>query len=443
MANPDLSFIESLNRSYETDLSPVLFNLVLKYSFKIFGYTPEIGRYISVISGCLGVYFLSLICYQISKHKTLNLVLFLSFLNIYLITYSAETRAYSTIFLICAINLFLFFKLIKKEILNKKFYIIFFLISVLTLLIHPFTMLIFGSQLIFLLAKDIKNKKLNYKIYIYYFAFFFLYILFGYENLKIALNFKPPEFFISQPNLKFFIDFYFAKFFGSKIMGAIYLSLLIYLIFYNFKKIVKNKYYLFLLILLLVSFFIPIIYGLIFNPILKDRYIIFVLIPILVLITNLIYEIENKKIRVFLLYLVLVSTITNHYFEIYNKDVTKPNYKEIFNKIDYNKSKNLAVIAMDKIHPYMTDVKGIDFNKERNIVENYLFNLDPIKNNFSLVNQNNLKENVNKLWLICQKPMVDDCEKNIRIKKDFEVIEKKNSYKIETYLLRKKSSFKK
>ena len=432
-----------MNRSYETDLSPVLFNLFLKYNFIIFGYTPEIGRYISVISGCLGVYFLSLICYQISKHKTLNLVLFLSFLNIYLINYSAETRAYSTIFLICAINLFLFFKLIKKKLKSTKFYVIFFLISVFTLLFHPFTMLIFGSQVIFLLAKDIKSRKLNHKIYIYYFAIFFLYISIGYENLKIAINYKPPEFFISQPNLKFFLDFYFAKFFGSKIMGFIYLSLLIYLISYNFKKVVKNKYYLFLLLLLLVSFFVPIIYGLIFNPILKDRYIIFVLIPIIVLITNLIYEVENKKIRFFLFYLVLVSTITNHYFEIYNKDVTKPNYKEILNKIDYNKSKNLAVIAIDKIHPFMTDVKGIDPNRERNIVENYLFNFNYIKNNFSLVNQNNLNENVNKLWLICQKPMVDDCEKNVRIKKDFKIIEKIYSYKIEAYLLRKKSSFKK
>ena len=78
-------------------------------------------------------------------------------------------------------------------------------------------------------------------------------------------------------------------------MGFIYLSLLIYLISYNFKKVVKNKYYLFLLLLLLVSFFVPIIYGLIFNPILKDRYIIFVLIPIIVLITNLIYEVKIKK----------------------------------------------------------------------------------------------------------------------------------------------------
>ena len=91
----------------------------------------------------------------------------------------------------------------------------------------------------------------------------------------------------------------------------------------------------------------------------------------------------------------------------------------------------------------MTDVTFIDPNRERNIVENYLFNFNYIKNNFSLVNQNNLNENVNKLWLICQKPMVDDCEKNVRIKKDFKIIEKIYSYKIEAYLLRKKSSFKK
>ena len=98
VANPEISFKETLVRSYTTDLSPVFYNLILKYYFTVFSYSPDLGRYLSTASGILGVIFLCLISYQISKYKSLMLTLFLASFNIYLITYSAETRPYSTIF---------------------------------------------------------------------------------------------------------------------------------------------------------------------------------------------------------------------------------------------------------------------------------------------------------------------------------------------------------
>ena len=41
VANPEISFKETLIRSYSTDLSPVLYNLILKYYFTLFGYSPD------------------------------------------------------------------------------------------------------------------------------------------------------------------------------------------------------------------------------------------------------------------------------------------------------------------------------------------------------------------------------------------------------------------
>ena len=51
VANPEISFKETLVRSYTTDLSPVFYNLILKYYFTVFSYSPDLGRYLSTVNG--------------------------------------------------------------------------------------------------------------------------------------------------------------------------------------------------------------------------------------------------------------------------------------------------------------------------------------------------------------------------------------------------------
>mgnify|MGYP007000111092 len=68
------------------------------------------------------------------------------------------------------------------------------------------------------------------------------------------------------------INYFFSRFFGSKIMGAIYLLCLIYLIYTGRKKIFKLEDKNFLLILILIlSYVLPLTYGIIKQPILIDR----------------------------------------------------------------------------------------------------------------------------------------------------------------------------
>ena len=118
-------------------------------------------------------------------------------------------------------------------------------------------------------------------------------------------------------NWKFYYNYYFSRFFGSKIMGLVYLSTLIFLIIHLKKKIfLTSNNYLLLIFIFLFSYIIPLVYGFIKMPILTDRYIVFVLIPILILISSLIFEISNKKLKIFLLIFILVPTIINNYLEI-------------------------------------------------------------------------------------------------------------------------------
>ena len=177
VANPEISFKETLVRSYTTDLSPVFYNLVLKYYFAVFDYSPDLGRYLSIVTGILGVIFLSLISYQIFKYKSLMLTLFLASFNIYLITYSAETRPYSTIFFLSSLNIFLFIRCFILKSKNKLLSFTFFIISILNLLIHPFTILIIGSQILFILLKNLNYKKISTNTYFFYALVFLFFLL--------------------------------------------------------------------------------------------------------------------------------------------------------------------------------------------------------------------------------------------------------------------------
>ncbi len=437
VANPELSFQETLTRSYNTDLSPVLYNLILKYYFILFSYSPDLGRYLSIITGVLGVIFLSLISFDISKHKSVMLVLFLATFNIYLITYSAETRPYAMIFFLSSLNIFLFFKCFISKSKNFPLIIAFLIVSILTLLSHPFTILIIFSQIIFIILNNLKNKNFNISAYLFYTLVLTFYIILGYENLKIALSFRPPEFFIKNPDISFYTNLYFSRFFGSKTMGIIYLLIFLFLLIKNFKIIIKNNFYFFLSILFFSSLLVPILYGYIFNPILKDRYIIFILVPIILLISNLIYDLKNIRLRKFLIFTIIISTVTNQFFEFHNKSYEKPNYNKIINELNKDTTIYISVIAMDKIHPFMTDVKKKDPYRERHIVENYIVNLDRLNKKFKIVEQDNISEEIDRLWLICQVPIVDNCEKNIRLNKNFKVENRISAYKIKSYFLKK------
>jgi len=427
LADPRISDQNTYVQRYLNPGQPdqITFYFFLKYFFKIFGYSDVVGRYFSFIFGSLAI---PIIVYSSFKIKSNNSFLFLFFLlsiNTYLITYSQEVRVYSLFLFISSINIFLFIKL-TNDISQKSewyLYLSFLISNILNTSLHIFAFLIAVSQIVFLLYLYYSNKSNHSKLIMTT----LLSVLFGLAFNYEFIFFKSDVItWISPLESKFFLDFFFSKFFGSKIMGAIYLLTLIYLLVkFKFLISTKNRNLFFLLILTIFTYLIPIIYTLLVRPILIDRYIIFVLIPILILISHLIWSLKNKRIKYFFIFLLSISTVADSFIELTFKKTQKPQFTQALNDIDSNLSKNIT----------------FDTNEDTEFVllSNYFANKKTFqKKNLKIIKFNKIKK-LSKVWVICYSPLnTFHCSNKFSAIKELKSIENKSFYLTDLFLLVKK-----
>ena len=395
VADPNISFKETFSRrELIEDQTPYLFQLLLKIYLNFFGYDPEIGRHVPLIFGVLSIPLIGILSYQVAKNNSLLLTILLVSTNIYLIKYSQETRTYTLVFLLSTINLIFYYKVISSDLICFKRIYIFFLFvifSVLSLSSHPFVFIIFFSQIAYSVYSFFVFRNKNFLFLISIPFILIIYLIINYNYLIAQLSYN--EYFLEHENWKFYYNYYFSRFFGSKIMGLIYLSTLIFLIIrFKNKILFTSNNYLPLIFILFFSYIIPLFYGLIKFPILTDRYIIFVLIPILILISALIFEIDNRKLKIFLLIIILIPTIINNYIEIQFRKNTKPEFTKLLSNLEKHEIKNLTLLA-----PTLID----------EVIENYILSTKEFKNkNFKILNINNISSDIKMLWVICYEPVM-------------------------------------
>jgi len=395
VAEPSLLFEETVNRSYELDNGThIFFNFILKFFFDFFSYDPLIGRIIPLIFGFLSIPAISYLTFYMKKDKSYILVAFLTSINFYLISYSQELREYSLVFLLGILSILFFYKAIdnlsssKNKFVNSVFYILFSLIGLCT---HIFFFIVVLSQATYLFFTYFSEKKklLVSLINIIFILVFYIFLMFDILLLQMSID----DHWIKNQELSFIFDLYFPRFFGSHLMGAIYLLVLLYLLILNKKTFFKyeNKNFL-LIILLFFSYLIPIIYGNIATPVLTDRYIIYVLIPILILISNLIFDLKNKKLKLFILFLIVAPTLINNYNEIFQRKISKPPFELALENISKSNTRNVFIktpsLMIEKI--VNNHLESINLNNEYNIL---------FKDK-----EHNLSKN-NQFWLLCYKPI--------------------------------------
>ena len=424
VADPSISFSETLERSKELDRGThLVFNLILKTFFYILGYDPSIGRILPLIFGVLSIPALSYLSFQINNNKSFLLTAVISSINFYLISYSQETRLYSLVFFVSILNIIFFFKIYDLKDLNKSkflFSILYILFTVLGTCLHIFFFIIIFSQIIFLLVNyTFKKRTILFEIFAIFISIC-IYLFFMFDSLLLQMEIK--EFWIQQVSLEFFYNFFFSRFFGSKIMGLIYLIILLYLIYSNRVSIFKyNSKFLLLIFILFFSYFIPLVYSIFQKPILIDRYIIFILVPIIILISNLLLNESNTKKRYIILFIILSSTITNNYIEIFEREISKPEFRKSLAYISNFEDKSIIIKAGDELTEKLTInyAKNIKISKDNNI--NFLKSSDDLSN-------------LSKLWFICYQPINGfDCSAKDYIFSSWRILSETNHKLLTTY----------
>ena len=182
VANPNNTFSETKVFHDQIETTSIVYNLILKTHFAIFGYDVLTGRLLSSFFGIFGI--ISIIYIDRSLNKKNNAYLFSSFLvstNIFLIGYSQELRNYTLWFFITSLSLFFFIKVIQND--KKRIYLLILLpILLFNALIHPFGLIIFFAMSFYLFLELVfkKNFCVNTAII---FLIIFLISVFYYYNL--------------------------------------------------------------------------------------------------------------------------------------------------------------------------------------------------------------------------------------------------------------------
>jgi len=410
--NPNIDLHEAYKNHISLEQTPFLFNFFSRCIFFVFGYNVEFARFIPLICSILSIVTITFISKKFSNKNCYLLVAFLISFNIFLISYAQEFRVYSTFFLFSTLSIFYF--LIINQNKKLKYLFLFILNTIILIFLHHYSIIILFSYLCFFFTQlsYFKRKELirNFIISIIIFIFASSYYYFSIKN-----SVSTPEWML-QPDIKFYTNFYFSKFFGSRLLGLFFLILLIFLIIVKFKILIKNDLLKLLFIILILSYTIPLVFGYIYRPIILPRYIIFVLIPISILLSHLIFEFSKVKkyVLIFLLVFLTVGNLT-----------TEETFKQFFNERRPHKPQiyeSLLIVSNDNINILYNLVNTNEVylnNSWKKASLNYLNYLSK-KNDFNIYiieDYTNLKN----LWIMC---IHDLNQNNCNLPKNFKLQKK-------------------
>jgi hypothetical protein len=424
-SNPNISLNQIINRikGYETGIPenvPQYYYLILRFYFKIFGFTAENGRIFSIIFFVLAIFVFIILSKKLLEKNYFFSVLMFS-LNPLLMWMANETRVDTFLVFFCVLNLLIFIICINKY--SFFFYFLLLISNILMLSIYPLTFSIFFAQIIFLIfCKYFKKKKYNLLFFLIIFSFF-LYLLINY-NYILDKWYNSDNHFATL-NKHFFIGFFFNIFFGNIYFGAIYLLFFIAIFLTNIKKIFLDLNNIFLLIIIISTYSMVIISSIFFAPIAAPRYIIF-LIPVLILWFN--YNFFNLNFllskNLFLSFFIIFLAVSNIIFNNNFKPIKKPPIHNALSLVALNNTR--YIYSGDDIYfnLYVSTLRKV-VNKKFYLVNKVDLKKETI-NSFAYLCLNNPSFAVGKKKLLdnpnCNKSFDNFKIKNILVIPDFKII---------------------
>ena len=386
VSDPSLSYIETYSRVLNEN-TPSAYYFLIKLFFSFFSYDPDFLRIFNIPIYIISLIYFNLILTKISKN---NLFIFfasaLFVFNSFLISYTQEGRVFIFFCMmsLILINQYMVLNQVKKNFPYIKLqYLFIFLIIFILLNTFIFSLLILGSIVFYELF--FKKNKTNYLILSFIFISIFLFIILNYQFLLNLVKFESA---IKQPNINFYYNFYFNQFFGSKLMGLIFLITFSWASFIFLKLKNKNENIKIFFIIIFFSYFVSIVYGFLFKPVLQDKYIIYLVPVIIVIISHTITHNLNLRVQNVLIIFLILLSFFNQILKNIKSDTNKPMFESAIEK----------VIEIDKSKPIYVSYSDNKNNFVNAQMQNYFKHLTLVSNNnLSIIN----KEPNSNFFLIC------------------------------------------
>ncbi len=383
VSDPNISSDETLLRYFGKkgdfilpEYYPPLYLFILKFFFQLFGYVDNNGRILSLIFGILTIPIAIFLTNFLKKGADCIFVGLLISFNLFLTWQSIEVRAHSILVATSLINIVLFYKILEKE--RLLLYFLYILTSIFLLSLWPLAGSIFFGKTIYLIKDYFKNNKKNIKIFFLFCLILTSYVFLNIDYLKYNIA-RETHYTVLYKS--FFYNYHFRSFFGSKILGGIFLIIFSVLLIKNFKNLILNhKKEDLLLFIILSSYFLPLMYTFLRAPIMSPKYVIFI-VPLIIIWISI--NIKFKHYILFKISLVMVSLIFL-ILEINNSPIDRPPTKQVLKKLLDNQINLILTKERDVFNNYLKTKKIIIDNKIKVLTIN-----DDIPDNFD------------KYWFLC------------------------------------------
>ena len=383
VSDPSISNEETFLRYYGNkgnyilpEYYPSLYLFILKYFFQLFGYVDDNGRILSLIFGILTIPIAIFLTNFLKKGVDYIFVGLLISFNLFLTWQSIEIRAHSILVATSLINIVLFYKILEKA--RFTLYFLYFLTSIFLLSLWPLAGSIFFGKTIYLIKDYFKNNEKNIRIFFLFCLILTSYIFLNIDYLKYNIA-RETHYTVLYES--FFYNYHFRSFFGSKILGGIFLIIFSVPLIKNFKNLVLNhRKEDLLLYIILSSYFLPLMYTFLRAPIMSPKYVIFI-VPLVIIWISI--NIKFKNYIFFKISLVIVSLIF-FILEINNSPIDRPPTKQVLKKLLDNQINLILTKERDVFNNYLKTKKMIIDNKIKVLTIN-----DEIPDNFD------------KYWFLC------------------------------------------
>ncbi|MBS93824.1 MAG: hypothetical protein CL799_05210 [Chromatiales bacterium] len=282
-SNPAHSFRQVVELTLG-DVHPPLYQLLMWWSYKLFGYNELAGRLPSFLSGILVIPVIYLLGRDLVSKRAGLYAAALAIPNYYLVYYAQEARSYAFFYLLSSLSfLFLVRALRSESRVNLALYIA---STTAFLYVHYYIFVALAAQGVIVLVYMAHEKRFD-KVLLTRALIAVGILLLASLPLISAIqgHIAIDDFWIPQPGPGFFANF-FIQYFDSWVLSGLFALLLLAGVVTSFYPGTGRRSRFAAIVLLswiVVGYLVPWVRGIIAQPILTDRNTIMLVPPVLLL----------------------------------------------------------------------------------------------------------------------------------------------------------------